>query len=305
MVTRRSFLKTMSAGGLVIGTQGLPKGLFDQGEITKLTILHTNDMHSRIDPFPMDGGKYQGMGGMAKRATIVKKIRREENNVLLLDSGDIFQGTPYFNFFGGELEFKLMSQMGYDAATLGNHDFDSGIDGLVKQMPYADFPFVISNYDVRGTELEGKTKDYIIKQVGDLKIGIFGIGIELDGLVPPSLYKEVKYLDPIAQAQRVADTLTNEEQCDYVICLSHLGYRYDGNKLSDSVLAAKTSNIDLILGGHTHTFLETFQIKENKVGEAVFVNQAGWAGIMLGRVDVFFENAKKSNCKSCKNLFLS
>ncbi len=301
MMKRRLFLESMAKGGMVLAS-GLPLGMFDKGEITKITILHTNDMHSRIDPFPMDGGRFQGLGGMAKRSALIKRLRNENEHVLLLDSGDIFQGTPYFNFYGGELEFSLMSDMKYDVATLGNHDFDAGLEGFTKQLKHANFDFVSSNYDCRDTLLEPHIAEYKIIEKAGIKFGIFGLGIELKGLVPEELTGGVKYLDPIATAQRTALTLKKEKACDYVICLSHLGFKYRENKVSDLDLASQTENIDLILGGHTHTFLREIVIKENLKGKPVCINQAGWAGILLGKIDIYFENNKKSQCKSCKNL---
>ncbi len=304
MQNRRQFLKAMSSSGLLLSTGAFPFQLFDTGEVTKITILHTNDVHSRIEPFPMDGGRNQGKGGAARRAEMIAGIRAQEENVLLLDSGDIFQGTPYFNFFGGELEFKLMSEMQYDVATMGNHDFDAGIDGFVKQMPHANFDFVVSNYRVEDTALSDYIKPFVIKEQAGIKIGIFGLGIELDGLVADAMCKGVQYEDPIGVAQKTATMLKGDYGCDYVICLSHLGYRYDEDRVSDVILAEATDSIDLILGGHTHTFLKTLSKKENKSGKPVFINQAGWGGMLLGRVDLYFENNKKTKCQTCKNLLV-
>ena len=303
---RRNFVKKVGVASGLLATGVLPMEAFSNfGEITRLTILHTNDMHSRIEPFPLDGGKYEGKGGASRRAAMIKKIRKENSNVLLLDAGDIFQGTPYFNVFGGELEFKLMSQMGYDAATMGNHDFDGGIDGFEKQMGHADFPFTVSNYDFSNTILNGKTKEYLIFEKSGIKVGVFGIGIELDGLVPQSLYKETQYLDPIKTANRVAQTLKKDLKCDYVICLSHLGFEYDKPKISDKILAAKTTNIDLVLGGHTHTFLDRPLEVQNAENKPVIINQAGWGGVVLGRLDLYFERSQKSRCVTCQNVLIS
>lgn len=292
MTKRREFIQRSLVLGA--GISLMPSALLAESTSSvSLCILHTNDWHSRIEPFPMDGGKLQGRGGAAKRAAMIKKIRETEKNLLLLDSGDIFQGTPYFNLFGGELEFKLMSEMGYDAATLGNHDFDGGLAGLSKQLPHAKFPFVIANYDFSKTELKGKFSPYTIVEKSGLKIGIFGIGIELEGLVPKDLYGETVYLDPISTANKVAKELKEEKKCDYVICLSHLGYAYKSGKISDMKLASESENIDLILGGHTHTFLEQPKELINKMGHLVIVNQAGWAGVILGRLDIRFDKRKR------------
>ncbi len=271
-------------------------------DIVKLTILHTNDVHSRIEPFPMDGGKYQGLGGIAKRAALIKRIRKEEKNILLLDAGDIFQGTPYFNFFGGEPEFKLMTEMGYDVATLGNHDFDGGMESLDKNYEnHASFKFVNANYDFSDTRLAGKIKPYEIINKGGLKIGIMGVGIELDGLVPANLYGNTRYSDPVKAAQDTAIFLKRGAKCDYVICLSHLGYKYDGDKISDVKLASLTNNIDLIIGGHTHTLLDQADTVKNKDGDPVIINQVGWAGVALGRLDISFEKNRKNKCVTCGN----
>lgn len=268
----------------------------------KLIVLHTNDLHSRIEPFPMNGGPNQGLGGISRRAALIEQIRATEEHVLLIDAGDIFQGTPYFNFFGGELEFKLMSQMGYDAATIGNHDFDAGIDGLEKQLPHANFPFIISNYDFKDTILDGRTKAYKIVKKGKLRIGMIGLGIELEGLVPKTLYKETRYLNPVDMANHYATVLKKEEKCDLVICLSHLGYKYRSNKVSDVSLAGQSRHIDLIIGGHTHTLLKQPERVLNLDGEPVLINQVGWGGMHLGCIELLFERNRRGRCVSCKNL---
>lgn len=287
-INRRDFLKKggMAAAALGFGTVS---AFAKRDSVVQLTILHTNDVHSRIDPFPMDGSRNQGLGGVARRAALVKKIRAEQPNVLLLDAGDVFQGTPYFNLYGGELEFTIMSQMGYDASTMGNHDFDNSIAGFVKQLPHANFPFLVSNYDFTNTELKGKTQPYKIFKKQGLKIGVFGVCIELEGLVNQKNYLETVYLDPIAKANEMASLLKNEQRCDFVICLSHLGYKYRENKVSDQVLAKSTRNIDLIIGGHTHTFMKEPENILNLDGKVTAINQVGFAGINLGRLDYFFD----------------
>jgi 5'-nucleotidase len=272
--------------------------------ITKLTILYTNDMHSRIEPFPDNDPKYPNQGGFARRAALVKKIRSEEKNVLLLDAGDIFQGTPYFNFYAGELEYKLMSAMGYDAVTLGNHDFDLGLDNIVKQMPHANFAFVNANYDFKDTLLHNRILPYKTFHKDGIKIGVFGVGIELEGLVDKKNYGNTKYLDPIETAKKTASLLKRDKHCDYVICLSHLGYSYPNKKVSDMDLSEGTSDIDLIIGGHTHTFLEEPIQKTNSQNKPVYVTQVGWAGIWLGRMDVYFgaDNNKQTSVASIVNV---
>ena len=296
-INRRNFIK---AGGIVSATFALNLNSFDTfayGRLQKLTILHTNDVHSRIEPFPMDGSRNQGLGGTARRSALIKKIRTEQENVLLLDAGDIFQGTPYFNKYGGELEIKLMSAMGYDATTLGNHDFDNGVEGFYKQLPHANFDVLIANYDLNNTALQNATKSFKIFKKAGLKIGVFGIGIELKGLVDPKNYGETQYLDPIIKANEIAALLKNEYQCDLVICLSHLGYKYRDTKVSDQVLAANTKNIDLIIGGHTHTFLDFPEDVKNLDGKITTINQVGFAGINLGRIDYFFEPSQNKKVK--------
>ncbi len=229
---------------------------------------------------------------------MIQKIREEEENVLLLDAGDIFQGTPYFNMFHGVLEMKLMDKLGYDVATMGNHDFDGGMEGFVKAKEYAKFPFVCSNYDFTNTPIDGHTEDYTILQKGPIKVGVFGVGVELEGLVPDDKFGETVYLDPIEIANDRAKAL-KKEGCDLIICLSHLGYTYDdADRISDLHLARKTKDIHLIIGGHTHTFLEKPVEELNSEGKTVLVNQVGWAGIQLGRIDFHFEKGHFSGKSS-------
>ena len=298
-MNRKEFLKTVGGGTLALSLApnlvfASQKSILDRNAAYKLTVLHTNDQHSRIEPFDSSYSRNPNQGGFARRATLIQQIRSQEKNVLLLDAGDIFQGTPYFNFYGGELEFKLMSMMGYDAATMGNHDFDNGLDGFLKALPNAKFPFITSNYDFSNTILDGKTEKYKIFKKDGIKVGLFGVGIELDGLVGKKQYQETKYLNPVEIAQHYADFLRKEKGCDLVICLSHIGfdYRDDADKMSDKKLAAQTDNIDLILGGHTHTFLPEPQSFTNKSGKNVLVNQVGWAGLLLGRIDFYFDKNK-------------
>jgi len=250
-----------------------------------LVILHTNDTHSRIDPFPMDGGPYQGLGGVARRATLIERIRDRHPNVLLLDSGDIFQGTPYFNFFKGAIEFDAMSAMGYDVVTIGNHDFDNGVDGLVEMMPRATFDFVSANYEVVGSPLEARVQPWVVREVGGIRIGIFGLGIAFDGLVLEGLHQGVRYSDPLEAARRCVLAL-RAVGCSLVVCLSHLGYRYGGDRPSDTLLAQRVEGIDLILGGHSHTFMDEPDVYSHPDGRKTLVNQVGWGGMRLGRVEV-------------------
>ena len=265
MSNRRKFIKKFGLGA--VGLTMINHKLIAQEDVKRITILHTNDMHSRIEPF--SSGSFKGIGGMAQRSSIINEIRKKEKNVLLFDAGDIFQGTPYFNFYGGELEFKLMSQMKYDAATLGNHDFDNGLDGLKKQLKHASFPFVCANYDFSRTILKNSFSPYKIFLRDGVKVGVFGIGVELNGLVPKELYKETKYLDPLIEANKISDKLKNKKGCDLIVCLSHLGLMYNSNKVSDLVIAQKSKHIDLIIGGHTHSFLEKPILETNLDGKKV------------------------------------
>src|SRR4030095_809634 len=296
MLTRKAFIyNNMMAAGTLFAGRSLLSELIADEKAYRLTILHTNDVHSRIDPFPMDGGANQGLGGVAARAEIIEKIRREEEYVLLLDAGDIFQGTPYFNFYKGEPEIKAMSSMGYEATTIGNHDFGAGLETLAVQLSnHAKFSMLVSNYDFTGTPMEYKYEPYKIFKKGKIKIGVFGLGIEMTGLVPENLSAGTKYVDPVVKGNEIAATLKKEKNCDLIICLSHLGYQYSDNRISDKRLAKETENIDLIIGGHSHTFLNAPDILKNKKGDDVLVNQVGWAGINLGRLAFgFSKNAKK------------
>ena len=296
---RRDFLQQTAATTALATLGGLGLQSFNAPTTKKITILHTNDVHSHIDPFGPDDGRNANKGGVARRASLVESIRKENPNTLLLDAGDIFQGTPYFNYYGGELEFKLMSMLKYDAATIGNHDFDNGIDGLYAQLPHAKFDFVSANYDFSNTVMDTHVKPYKIFVKDGLKVGVFGLGIELNGLVIKDMYKETEYLDPIEIAQDMSRILKTEEHCDLVICLSHLGYYYKNSpdKVSDLVIARSTKDIDLIIGGHTHTFLPKPTIEKNADDKNVLVNQVGCYGLYLGKIDFYFDSDKNKTSK--------
>ncbi|MGB5654559.1 MAG: metallophosphatase [Robiginitalea sp.] len=283
---RRKFIKTGALGGTALGLGGLGIQSCNSEPVRRITILHTNDVHSHIDPFPASHPTFPNLGGAARRAALIQSIRKENPDTLLLDAGDIFQGTPYFNFYGGELEFRLMNRMGYQAATLGNHDFDNGLSGLLAQLPNASFSFLSANYDFDNTLLEGRVNPYEVFVRNGVRIGVFGLGIELEGLVLKELYGETLYQNPVEIAQDMSRILREEEHCDLVICLSHLGHRYENpDRVSDQVLAAATDNIDLIIGGHTHTFMEEAEVALNRQGKSVLIQQVGCYGIRLGRVD--------------------
>lgn len=290
---RRDFIEKTAASTAILGL-GLSLSSFTAEDVKQITILHTNDVHSHIDPFPSDDPRNPNMGGVARRAALIETIRKDAENVLLLDAGDIFQGTPYFNYYGGELEFKLMSMMKYDLSTIGNHDFDNGIPGLYAQMPHAKFDFISANYDFKNTMMDGLVKPYKIFVKNGVKIGVFGLGVKLDGLVDKKMYGETVYNDPVEVSQDMVRILKHEQKCDLVICLSHLGYEYKNDKdmICDLKLATLTQDIDLIIGGHTHTFLDKPTVVKNLVGNEVLVNQVGCYGINLGRIDFFFDTNK-------------
>jgi 5'-nucleotidase len=292
LTNRRHFIKTLGLSAAAIGS-GISLRSCAHTSSETLTILHTNDVHSQIDPFPADHPKHAGKAGFARRAALIEKIRKEAENVLLLDAGDIFQGTPYFNFFKGELELKLMSKMGYDAATFGNHEFDNGIEELARQASKANFPFLNCNYTFKNTPLENQYKPYITVQKGNIKVGITGMGIELNGLVDPKNTGGIFYHDPFQKVEETAALLRYDEQCDMVIALSHLGYHYRSQKISDQFIAQNTKYLDLIIGGHTHSFMDQPETIINKHKKQVIINQVGWAGINIGRIDVLFGPQKE------------
>lgn len=293
---RRDFIQQTAAASALVGLGGIGLQSFS-GTTKKITILHTNDVHSHIDPFGPEDGRNPNKGGVARRAGLIASIREENPNTLLLDAGDIFQGTPYFNYYGGELEFKLMSMLKYDAATIGNHDFDNGIEGLYAQLPHAKFQFISSNYDFSNTVMDTHVKPFKIFIVDGIKIGIFGLGIELSGLVDKNMYKETNYLDPFEIAHDMSRILKDQEKCDLIICLSHMGYNYKNSpqKPDDLKLAKASKNIDLIIGGHTHTFLDKPTIVKNADGKNMLVNQVGCYGINLGKIDFYFDLDKNKS----------
>ena len=301
MNKRRDFIKSL----LTVSAATFTTPLWaKRSDWVRISILHTNDMHSRIDPFPANDPKYPGLGGFARLSAKINSIRKEEENVLLLDAGDIFQGTPYFNMYGGELEFKLMSKMGYYASTLGNHDFDNGVEGLVNQLKHADFQFVNCNYDVSDSLLKNHVLPYKIKEIKGVRIGILGVGIELEGLVDKKNYGNIIYNDPISSANRIAKILKSEKHCDLIICLSHLGYSYDDGKVSDQDLAKENEHIDLIIGGHTHTFLKRPVKIKSRHNKLCIINQVGWAGIKLGKIDFSIQKMSGETEITARNLIV-
>ncbi|MFA7584055.1 MAG: metallophosphatase [Proteiniphilum sp.] len=252
----------------------------------RLVILHTNDTHSRIEPLPQTDRTNPDKGGVVRRASYIDQVRAENKQVLLFDAGDFLQGTPYFNLFKGEVEVKAMNLMHYDAATLGNHEFDYGLEVLQKVVGLAHFPIISSNYDFSETSLSGMVRPYLILKKGKLRIGVIGINIQPKGLIATDNYKGMKYLDPEETANKLAEQLRREQKCDLVVCLSHLGYG------ADLRLAESSRNIDLIIGGHSHTYLQEPVERMNRDNKPVLIYQTSGRGATVGRMDITMETTK-------------
>jgi 5'-nucleotidase len=300
MISRRKFLTRSAAFGAALVVSSDFKLLrtseaesLAAGE-TLITILHTNDTHSQIDPLPSTDGAYPGKGGVARRATLVKRVRKANPNTLLVDAGDVCQGTAYFNYYKGEVEYKAMSAIGYDAGTLGNHEFDNGVESLAAALKFANFDLVSCNYDVKSTALEGLIKPYTVKTVGGLRVGLFGMGISPVALITPANFKGITYLDPVASARDVVKTLREKENCALVVGMSHLGY-YEHprqGQVGDSQVAAEVDGIDFIASGHSHLFMEKPVAVKQPSGGETLVFQVGRSGIYVGRVDFKFRRDK-------------
>ncbi len=307
MISRRKFLQTSMAGGAALALPQSRAQLFSSswsaisaplldvaaGEAL-ITILHTNDTHSQIDPLPDNDKQYGGKGGVARRATLVKRVRKENPNTLMIDAGDVFQGTPYFNFYKGEVEYKSMSLIGYDVGTLGNHDFDNGVDALVAAMKFANFDFVSSNYDVSGTPLAARVKRYVVRTLGGVRVGLFGMGVSPDNLITPDNFKGLKYLDPVQSAREVVQILRQRERCTLVIGMSHLGYYANpkDGEIGDTQVASQVDGIDFIASGHTHTFMQKPVLTKQPSGNDTIIFQVGKSGIYVGRVDFKLQAGK-------------
>ncbi len=296
LMSRRGFLKRL--GGVAIASSSMLSALPAVSALTscseasasekrrKLVILHTNDVHSHIDPFPDSDPMNGGKGGYAKREALINAAIQEygADNVMVFESGDMFQGTPYFNFYNGMLEMQLMNRMHIDAVTIGNHEFDNGVSALCDCMEVANFPFLSANYeftDERGAKL---VKPYKIFERGGYRVGVFGLGVRLAGLVAPKNCSSVNYLGLVPTAQSVVNKLRDVEGCDVVIALTHLGHADGPNGECDLMLAARTYGIDLILGGHSHTFLSEPVVMRNAKGHQVVINQVGFGGINVGKI---------------------
>ena len=252
----------------------------------ELRIVHTNDTHSCVMPVSPHSSDtaLADKGGFVRRAALVRDLRAEDNSLLLFDSGDFSQGSAYYNLYKGEVEVKLMNEMRYDAATIGNHEFDFGLENMARIFRMAGFPIVCANYHVEGTVLEGLVKPYVILERKGVKIGVFGLGTQLEGMVASENYAGVVYEDPITAANRVTDILKNREHCDLVVCLSHLGWQIDG--IDDSEVIPATRDIDIVLGGHSHTYMEHPEVAKNADGEYVYCNQMGKHGRYVGELSL-------------------
>lgn len=302
---RRYFIRNILMGSAAAGLGVIPSDLLAAENLVKITILHTNDLHCQIESFSRTGNVKDNRGGMAFVSAMAEKFRNENPNTLLFDAGDMFQGTPYFNYFKGEPILKLMSAAGYDAGTIGNHEFDNGLEGILEGLPHAKFPFICSNYDFSDTILKGKFRRWKTFRRDGLKIGVYALGIELNGLVAEKNYGNTKYLNPLEVAMEMESFLKNGKKCDLIICLSHLGLRYREERVSDILLAEKTIATDLIIGGHTHSYLKEPLVIKNAAQKDVIVNQASWGGQVIGKIDFIFEkmSGKRKNISS-KNIEL-
>ncbi|MEQ8821955.1 MAG: metallophosphatase [Sumerlaeia bacterium] len=293
MMNRRSFLRNslFAFGGAALAG---PMALAQESRPSmgkRLIFLHTNDVHSHLNP--RSSGPYAGLGGAPQRASLIKAMRARAaangDALLVVDCGDIFQGTPYFNLFEGEPDIKAMNAMGIQASTIGNHEFDAGIERLAEMAQLADFPFLNCNYDWTGTPMEGLTHESVVHEFDGLRVGLLGVGISLDGLVSARLYGDTKYLDPVENARRVARRLRQDEGCDFVACISHASFSGRGDEPGDRDIAREVPEIDIVMGGHDHDLYDTPRRIERPGGSLGWVNQAGWAGTHMGMVafDVF------------------
>lgn len=258
-----------------------------------LTILHTNDTHSCVMPLNKNlaDTTVADRGGFVRRAALVKEQRSLDPDLLLLDSGDFSQGSPYYTLFKGDVEVGLMNEMGYDAATIGNHEFDYGLDNMARLFRMAHFPVVCANYDFTGTPVQGLVKPWVILKRKGLKIGVFGLAPQLEGLVSSHNCEGVEYLDPVKTALEVATYLKKEKKCDVVVCLSHLGWDVAG--MDDARMIAGSKYIDVVLGGHSHSDLPQMEYREDLDGKRVAVDQNGKSGVKVGKLSLTLTRSKK------------
>jgi 5'-nucleotidase len=291
MISRKEFIKksaAMAAGSML--PVWLNRLSMTEPVLTDLTILYTNDTHARLDPFPDNALEFSGLGGIARRSALVKKIRSEVEHVLLVDAGDVFQGTSWFDMYGGSVDLELMTEMKYDAMAVGNHEFDRGPDGFAEAARKAGFPILAANYDVRNTPMNPFVQRFTVKEFKGFRVGMFGLGIPLDGVVAPELRGDVVSRRPEAWAKGMAESLKQVHNCDFIICLSHLGYFYPDSRMDDLKIAARVPGIDLIIGAHTHTFLDNPVSVTNPSGSQTLITQMGHSGVRLGRLDMSFSS---------------
>lgn len=255
-----------------------------------LEVLHTNDTHSCIMPLNpnLADTAVAGRGGFLRRVAMIKEERAKNPDLLLIDSGDFSQGSPFYTMFKGDVEIGLMNLMGYDAVTIGNHEFDFGLENMARIFKMAKFPVVCANYDFTGTCVEGLVKPYVIIKRNGLKIGLFGLSPQLEGLVDLSKCKGVTYLAPVEVGNRVAAELKHDKKCDVVICVSHLGWLRP-DEMGDQKLLASSKDIDLVLGGHSHSYFKALRYVNNADGKAVPVDQNGKNAMYVGKLTLSFD----------------
>lgn len=275
MILRNILLSSLLCVGLVVNAQ------------KQIVILGTNDTHSRIEPIPETDKNYGGMGGVVAREAFIKEIRNQNQNVLLFDAGDFVQGTPYFNLFHGRVEAQAMNLMKYDAGTLGNHEFDYGLDTLKMIVKKLNFPILNCNYDFSKTVLKDDIKPYIILKRFGLKIGVLGVGVDPEGLVQKNKYEGMEFKPVVSSVNFYAKILKDSKKCDLVICLSHIGYN------DDIKLAEASKNVDIIIGGHSHTYMEKPDMRTNLDGKDVLIFQTGKSGAYVNKIEVELDKVKK------------
>ncbi|MFV0536458.1 MAG: bifunctional metallophosphatase/5'-nucleotidase [Dysgonomonas sp.] len=253
----------------------------------KIVILHTNDTHSHLEPLPISDRNNPGQGGVVNRKAIIDSVRQVEQNVLLIDAGDFVQGTPYFNMFKGRAEVDAMNLMKYDVTVIGNHEFDYGLDTMKMIFDRLDFPILCCNYDFSQTVLKDMVKPYVVLNRFGLKIGIIGVGVDPEGLVQKDKYAGMTFSPIIESVNRYAELLKKEEKCDLIICVSHTGYG------TDQIIAEKSEYLDIIIGGHSHTFMKQPDMRKNLLGKDVMVYQTGKYGVNVGKIEVELEKTNK------------
>lgn len=293
MQNRRAFLHHTIKLSCLFASTAFPFSLFATNHSRKVSILFTNDTQSQIEPFAEDAPKYGGLGGVEARASLIKKIRAENEQVLLFDAGDFWQGSDYFDLYKGAPEIEAMNLMQYDAVCIGEHELDAGIDNLALQISKANFEVLCANYAFEHPELKKKIKPYTLIEKKGIRFGVLGIGINPKGLIGSDMEQKIKFSNPIETANEIATVLKKKEKCDFVICLSHLGLEHqNSNAFNDKALAKESEHIDLIIGGHSHHLLHEPLRIWNKKKKEIFIAQAGWGGVHLGRIDYLFSDKK-------------